>query len=165
MSHLRVWHVSFMCLKCLIYVGDMSHLWVWHVSFTCVIWHVSFMCDMSHSCVWRVSFMCVTWHVSFMCVTCVVWLIHTWHVIHTWISHTTRVRRSGAHLLDATTAGMTPTWVQRELKIARTDKSATTTQVRRELLDDTDKSAACYYVVATSSSLLQIIGLFWKRAL
>jgi len=35
MSHSYVWHVSFICVTCLIHMCDMSHSYVCHVSFIC----------------------------------------------------------------------------------------------------------------------------------
>ena len=65
---------------------DMTHLYVWHDSFICVTWLIH-MCDMTHSFVWHDSFICVTWLIhacleSFICVTwlmlcvCVTWRIN-----------------------------------------------------------------------------------------
>ena len=77
MTHLYVWHDSFMCVTWLIDICDMTHSYVWHDSFICVTW-LTHMCDMTHSYVWHVAFLCdmaysYVWHDSFICVT---WLIH-----------------------------------------------------------------------------------------
>ena len=76
------------------FTGDVTHLHVWHDSFICVTWLI-YICVMPHSHVWRDSFICVTglihmcdrtlshvWQDSFICVTR---LFHVWtglfHVI------------------------------------------------------------------------------------
>jgi len=50
MTHVCVWHHSFICLTCLINVCDMIDSSVWRVSFMCVTWLIH-KCDVSHSCV------------------------------------------------------------------------------------------------------------------
>ena len=60
MTHLYVWHDSFICVTWLIHMCDMTH--------SCVPWLIH-MCDMTHSCVCHDSFQCVTRHDAFRCVT------------------------------------------------------------------------------------------------
>jgi len=54
---------------------DMAHSCVWHDAFVCVTWLIR-MCDVTHSYVWHDSFLCD--------VTCILWLIHLWHVPRYW---------------------------------------------------------------------------------
>ena len=67
MTHLYLWHDSFICVTWLIRMCDMTHLYVWHYSFRCVTWLI-YMCDMTHSYVWHDPFICVIWHIH-MCET------------------------------------------------------------------------------------------------
>ena len=58
--HGNVRHNCFIytCVTWPIHTCDMTHLYVWHDSFICVIWLIH-MCDMTHSYVWHDSFICV----------------------------------------------------------------------------------------------------------
>ena len=97
MTHLCVWHDSFMCATWLIYVCDMTHLYVWHDSARCVTW-LMHMWDSARCVSWLIhmSARFVSWliHMSFTCetsiftcetqldvcldsFTCETWLIHT----------------------------------------------------------------------------------------
>ena len=69
-GHPYVWHASFTCVVCLIYIPiespcDMPHSYVWHASFLCVACLI-YMCGMPHLHTNRVA----VWHASFTSVTC-----------------------------------------------------------------------------------------------
>jgi len=116
MTHLYVWHDSFICVTWLIHVCDMTHSYVWRDSFICVlvlsaIWILEFgdlmcvrmcvmsnhMCDMTHSYVSHDSFICVTWLIHVCDMTrsyvwhdsfiCVTWLIHVCDMTHSCVWH------------------------------------------------------------------------------
>jgi len=93
-THLCVWHDSFVWVTWLIRVCDITHSCVWNDSFVCVTWLIR-MFDMTHLCVWHDSFVCETWiipacdmthscvrHDSFVCVT---WLICVCCMTHSWV--------------------------------------------------------------------------------
>ena len=64
MTHSYVWYNTAASgratLRELVYMCDVTHLYVWHDSFICVTWLI-YMCDMIHLYVWHDSFICVTW--------------------------------------------------------------------------------------------------------
>ena len=78
MTHLYVWHDSFVCVTWLIRMCDMTHSYVWHDSFICVTWLIR-MCDMTHSYVWHDSFIRVTWLIR-MCDMTHSYVWHDWFV-------------------------------------------------------------------------------------
>ena len=51
MTHLHVWHGSFMCVAWLIHMCGPTHSHVWHDPFTCVAWLIH-MCGMTHEYFW-----------------------------------------------------------------------------------------------------------------
>jgi len=70
----------------LIHVCALTHLYVWHDSFICVTWFVH-MCDIVHSYSSHDAFMCVTWLIHTCDLTCAyVWhdaLIRVTRLVHT----------------------------------------------------------------------------------
>jgi len=74
MTHLYVWHDSFICVTWLIHMCDMTHSHVWHDSFIRVTWRIH-TCDMTHPYVWHDSFN--VWHDSFISVTYIIHVCHT----------------------------------------------------------------------------------------
>ena len=141
MTHLYVWHDSFVCVTWLIGICDMTQLYAWHVSFVCVTWPVHMRdmtrsyVDVTLSYVWRASLICVTWpfHVCDMNYSSV-----TWHVkyIYTCIYIYTRI-----YIYYA--------WHDSVISVTQL---LYTCQWR-------------HYGVTTISRLLKIVGLLCKRAL
>ena len=94
MTHLYVWHDSFICVTWFIHMCDMTHSYVWHDalrmwhdSFICVTWLIH-MCDMTHSYVWHDSFICVTR------------LIHMCDMTHSYVWHDSSSTTRGEDLLS-----------------------------------------------------------------
>jgi len=69
-SHSHVWHVSFVCVSCLIRVCDIL-VWVWDIS-RWNVWHVPLLCDLFHSCMKTVQCIRATARLH----ACVSWIRH-----------------------------------------------------------------------------------------
>ena len=102
-THLSVWHGSFICVTWLIHMCDMAYSYVRHDCFICVTWLIH-MCDMTHvddSCqcewlmsVWQDSFVCdiiipppVTfglWHIDTRVNDSCEWLMSVWMTHISW---------------------------------------------------------------------------------
>jgi len=169
MTHSYVWHDSFICVTWLIHMCDMTHIYVWHDLIICVAWLIC-MCDMTNIHQWHDSYFCfwptqhrkpifwddaqVTWLI-YICAmthsdvwhdtfTCMIWLIHTCEMTHTHMWHD-----SYTHV----------TWLIHTIHAHSYVRHDSFTRVKWLML----LFFACG--VAMISRLLQIIGLFCKRAL
>jgi len=60
MTHVYVWHDSFIHVTWLIHMCDMTHSYMWHDSYVCVTWIIR-TCDMTHACAWHDGCICVPW--------------------------------------------------------------------------------------------------------
>ena len=84
MTHLYVWHDSFICVTRLIHTHRRCLcLQVWRDSFICVTCLIR-MCDMTHLYVWHDSFICVTWliHTQRRCLC-----LHRYRGKRTWFEY------------------------------------------------------------------------------
>ena len=94
-----------MCVTWLIRTCDMTHLYVWHDSFICVTWLI-YMCHLTYSGACHDSFICVTWfihvcHESSICamthfISDVEYSICGPQVV-TWLNHTRDMTHSSAY--------------------------------------------------------------------
>jgi len=93
MTHLCVWHDSFIYVTWLIFICDLTHLYMWHDSSICVTWLI-YICDMTHLYMWHDSSICVTWLI-YICIHIVCGMTQAWH------THTPPVQDQLAHCLRA----------------------------------------------------------------
>jgi len=80
---------------------DMTHLYMWHDSFIHVTWLI-YTCDMTHLYMWHDSFLYVTWLIhrpNMTQLTCVTWL--NWHMWRDWMTRGRR-RQHPTHRRDMT---------------------------------------------------------------
>ena len=111
MTHLCVWHETFMCVIWNIHVCDMTYSYVWHDSFMSVTWLIH-MCGTTHSCVWLDSFICeklliymcdmthsYVWHDLFIRVTL---LIHVCDMTHQITHRVPQKKHALNHTCDMT---------------------------------------------------------------
>jgi len=90
LTHIYMWHDSFIRVTRLIHTCDMTHSFVWHDAFIRVTWFIH-TCDMTHSYVWHDAFIRVTW------------LIHTCDMTHSYVWHDSLIRVTRlVHMCDMT---------------------------------------------------------------
>jgi len=148
MTHLDVWHDSFICVTWLLHMCDMTHSLLDMSVSPHMIWLIQ-MCDMTHSDVWHDSFICVTWliqmcdmtpsdvwHDSFRCVT---WLLHMCDMTHSLLDM--RVSPHITWLIQM--CDMTHSYVWCDSEAASNSTSTTHSNVTNSTL--LDKSAEALY--------------------
>jgi len=94
MTHIYVWHDSFICVTWLIHMCvtrhihmcEMTHIYVWHDSFICVTWLLD-IARTAHLCVWRDSIMCAWYNSTWLVHMCVTWPNHMCDMTHLYVWH------------------------------------------------------------------------------